>query len=977
MNTVRFPVTMALLLVVVLLLGFSALKAQQLSGIVNEYAKVLLVDTCDNTILVDNASAFTAGDRVLIIQMKGASVDTTNTPNYGQLKSMGAAGLYEYTYVASVNVLTITLRQKLANLYDPSQAVQIVKVPQYQSATIVDTIRSRPWDGNSGGIVALEIFDTLYLNSAVDVSRQGFIGGFVSTHKTSPAADKVDYHYPGSSGDGGYKGEGISNPYFTYEAGRGAQYNGGGGGNNQNAGGGGGSNGGGGGKGGKQESSLSQLDIGGIGGYVVDYTTYTSRLFMGGGGGGGQENDPQGTSGATGGGLIIIRARIIQPGSSAALISNGGTAALAGADGAGGGGAGGTIAVSASQINGAIHYEAKGGNGGDNDANHIGGQNFCYAPGGGGGGGRIYVSGSTKPAATVTLGKAGIVTFAQLPCFGTTYGATDGTDGIIQTGFTPFDNTNQFGYPKAISHADTICIGDTAVLGINGGNSFAWTPTAGLDNPTAQNPKASPSATTQYIANYKDSRGCSFADTVVVTVHLKPSISLSGPKTVCGGDIASYGTSALSNTTFTWTVTGGTIVSPANSESITIQWDSTATSGRVFLTAITAGKECPGIDSVLVTVNPVVKPLVSGTGTYCGGDTAVLTVSPSNTFASYSWSTGENTQSIRVTASGKYVVTCTMPGGCTILSDTIPILFNPKPQPLITPAIYALPDSGGVDSLFVSGGNFVSYNWSTGQSGDSIEILDSGLYTVTVTDSNGCTATTSIQIVRDLSLPFVIIAMDTIVANPGDVINFPIKIVYSRNLPPSGATDWISTISFNHTLMAPINTGTQSTTTGETRTLNYQGVRPVPLELGPLQNPITYVAALGDTSETVVSVDLFDFTNGRKPLIIKHNGLLKINVCTAGGERLYSEDGKIRLGQSHPNPASTATTIDVDLREDGKTVLLISDMLGRTVRTLANGEYKKGHYTFDVDLHDLSKGSYLYVLQTPTAVQSKILTVEH
>jgi len=114
----------------------------------------------------------------------------------------------------------------------------------------------------------------------------------------------------------------------------------------------------------------------------------------------------------------------------------------------------------------------------------------------------------------------------------------------------------------------------------------------------------------------------------------------------------------------------------------------------------------------------------------------------------YTWSTGEvNTSgSIEVTAEGTYSVTVTDANGCTT-SMTISVTFNNNdPCDNFYVTIYHNPDSLGMgqDYLvgYANGGTWpVTYLWNTGDTGSAIEVTNApGLYSVTATDANGCTA---------------------------------------------------------------------------------------------------------------------------------------------------------------------------------------------------------------------------------------------
>src|SRR5204863_6996859 len=53
--------------------------------VVNSYTSIVSLNSCENKFTVEDASSFNPGDTVLIIQMKGAVIDSTNTTNFGTI----------------------------------------------------------------------------------------------------------------------------------------------------------------------------------------------------------------------------------------------------------------------------------------------------------------------------------------------------------------------------------------------------------------------------------------------------------------------------------------------------------------------------------------------------------------------------------------------------------------------------------------------------------------------------------------------------------------------------------------------------------------------------------------------------------------------------------------------------------------------------------------------------------------------------
>ena len=430
-----------------------------------------------------------AGSLLLVIQMQDASINTSNTVQYGNgstgqgFTAINNAGNYEYVTatgpIAAGNVpisgagpgggLVFAYTNAAAGTTKGISTYQVVLVPQYTSATL-GALTAANWNGTSGGIIALDVAGQLNLNGAtVHADGVGFRGGAGMQLTGSAAGANTDYQFPGpanytgaaEAGADAPKGEGVAgtsefveynNTYLRTIAGigypsgtantdgsmaHGAPGNAGGGGtdshpsaNDQNAGGGGGANGGGGGFGG--DSWNTNLSSGGEGG--APFPATIDRIALGGGGGAGTRNNSDGdvlaSSGSSGGGIIFIRADSLT--GTATLTANGANAYNATAnDAGGGGGAGGTIVIlSANGGESGLTLQANGGNGGNAWQTDPYSLADRHGPGGGGGGGVIFVSGS--PASTsVTGGASGLTLNPGVP-----YGSTAGATGTTATNAT-------------------------------------------------------------------------------------------------------------------------------------------------------------------------------------------------------------------------------------------------------------------------------------------------------------------------------------------------------------------------------------------------------------------------------------------------------------------------------------------------------------------------------------------------------------
>ena len=447
-------------------------------------AKQASVNAGTSSILLDSALYGTtpigSGDVLLIIQMQGSQINSSNSSSYGDGSGSGSgylangnlvAGNMEYVVASNSVPLvggTVTLVAPLTKSYknapfgtDGQYTYQVVRVPVYYDVKLTSTISAPRWNGSVGGMVVIYATDSIILNSQlIDASGLGFRGAGGRAFTGSGSGTSNDFITTSASNANGGKGEGIAGTpkylnnnnafldvssqegYPSGSYGKGAPGNAGGGGtdgnpannNDENTGGGGGANGGAGGNGGFAWSSATPS--GGKPGALFSQAS-ASRLVMGGGGGAGTTNNATGSpangfasSGGAGGGIIILMANAF---SGSGYIRSNGNAANSTVvnDGSGGGGAGGSIMIytkTGSLTN--LTVTARGGNGGSNQVT-AGSTSAAHGPGGGGGGGIVFANATVNGGSSVIAGVSGTTSGRTK-----TYGATDGTIGILTQNIT-------------------------------------------------------------------------------------------------------------------------------------------------------------------------------------------------------------------------------------------------------------------------------------------------------------------------------------------------------------------------------------------------------------------------------------------------------------------------------------------------------------------------------------------------------------
>lgn len=449
---------LSLLLILLIALAFptfSQTRPQHNTIFINEYSTVLSIDPCKNNITLGNPADFQIGDSILIIQMQGAVIDSSNTFSFGNILDYRCTGNYEFNSIKSLTGNVAGLANNVTRRYDVKNGkVQIVNIHPYTSYTVNDPISCPDWDGSTGGVIVLFVQDTLTLNQPIDAGSRGFRGGVTANFKYDTlACSKTDYYADSAAWQYARKGEGIALLGFDKWNGRGKFANGGGGGNAQNSGGGGGGSFGPGGNGGYQLDSCGSapFDNGGVAGTSLTYSNAANQIYMGGGGGAGHmdsDNPAFFAFGGPGGGIIIVKAGSLQS-NIYGIKSAGGRGKYCYSctnDGTGAGGAGGTILMDIGTYLDSATITATGGDG--SLVLNFFAPTQRVGPGGGGAGGVIWFNGNIPTLARTSLtgGINGIIYDDAL----NPWGATPGSNGAVLNNLKmPFD-TVLFILPVAV-----------------------------------------------------------------------------------------------------------------------------------------------------------------------------------------------------------------------------------------------------------------------------------------------------------------------------------------------------------------------------------------------------------------------------------------------------------------------------------------------------------------------------------------------
>jgi hypothetical protein len=263
------------------------------------------------------------------------------------------------------------------------------------------------------------------------------------------------------------------------------------------------------------------------------------------------------------------------------------------------------------------------------------------------------------------------------------------------------------------------CNGQITLDAGAGFSNYSWS------NGGGGGPTATYSTAGNYTVTVTNAAGCTATDVFNVTIPAAPVVNITGNLIFCSDQSTTLNATA-GFTQYNWS-------SGQNTASINI------TGAGPYTVTVTNSLGCTDTETVTVNTNPVPTPLVADNAA-CTGGSATLSISNAP-FQSYNWSNSGTGSSITV-GPGAYTVTVTAANGCTgTTSATINLL--PSPNPNINQLAYACNSQISLDA----GAGFNSYAWSNSSSNPVITVGTGGNYTVTVTNTQGCTGTDNFNVV--------------------------------------------------------------------------------------------------------------------------------------------------------------------------------------------------------------------------------------
>ncbi len=258
-----------------------------------------------------------------------------------------------------------------------------------------------------------------------------------------------------------------------------------------------------------------------------------------------------------------------------------------------------------------------------------------------------------------------------------------------------------------------------------------------------------------YYVTITDNGNCTFVDTAYIVETEVISISLSQVGALChdGNEgsatidaIFSGGANTpLSNYTYTWNSSGQNTLTASN-----------LIGGQTYTVTVTDFRGCTVEESITID-NPAEIGSVINTFTNVScfeGNDGTATAAGEGGTAPYSFQWDSNagnqiTATATNLAAGNYTVNITDANGCATVNfvdisqpDILEVEFN-------TNDVSCSGSADGNIQTIVSGGTpGFTYSWSTNSFSSSLDELSAGVYSVTITDDNGCTTVNQAEVME-------------------------------------------------------------------------------------------------------------------------------------------------------------------------------------------------------------------------------------
>lgn len=380
--------------------------------------------------------------------------------------------------------------------------------------------------------------------------------------------------------------------------------------------------------------------------------------------------------------------------------------------------------------------------------------------------------------------------------------------------------------------------------------------------------------------------------------------------------------------------------------------------------------KCKFIDSVKVIVNDPPTVNAGPNLTICQGEEIPIEASYKGAIAKYSWAPADGLDDpekayplASPNQTTSYIIKVEDQYGCFSI-DTIN-LFVLAPE---EPELVLIGDDSPClcDSVILRAeGDFLSYNWSSGEKTKEICVKEPGVYKVETIDKNGCASSSQPKEIsfRIPSAEIEIIS-DKEKGVAGDIVNIQVRLSDSENLRDCNIHTYDYSLSFDKRMLTPVKDNIISRIEDERQILDFNGVLS---QDDDILNTLALKATFADTGNSEISIDKFNWIDCETETIIK-NAFFEL-------KDEFHADTSVSHLLIIQNPVTDRSIIYYKLTNDSNIELYISDLLGRRIATLSEAHHTKGSYEYVFEPKAYASGQYFLTLKTNTESISVLMQI--
>lgn len=226
-----------------------------------------------------------------------------------------------------------------------------------------------------------------------------------------------------------------------------------------------------------------------------------------------------------------------------------------------------------------------------------------------------------------------------------------------------------------------------------------------------------------YSVQVADSNGCYSTDTMQITFLARPTVSFGPDQDACDGEVVQL-IGPAGQPKYEWS-TGDSL------------FGLNVTSAGTYWCTVTGPTGCTSSDTITINFYPRPSVNLGNDTTLCDGDFVLYNAGSG--FQKYTWSNGDADCCTSINDSGLVFVIVTDSNGCTAVSDTVIITLanSPPPPEITTSGSFLVSDPSAAYQWHLDG------NPIPGGTSQNLVPPQSGSYEVTITDWNGCVATSN------------------------------------------------------------------------------------------------------------------------------------------------------------------------------------------------------------------------------------------